>query len=130
VFHNIVIALAPTDTAREAFDQGLELARALRARIHLVSAYDEHADDDTARRHAEGHLESAAAPLRAGGAEVATHALPGDAARALLRVAEDVGADMIVVGNKGAQGARRVLGSIASTVLAHAPCTVTVVHTT
>lgn len=128
MYSNVVIALAPTDTARRAYEEGIDLARALGARLHLVCAFDE--ADDEARRHAEGRLDSAATPLRAAGTPVTTHALPGDPGRALLQVAEEVGADLIVVGNKGTQGARRVLGSVASTVLAHAPCAVTVVHTT
>jgi len=130
MYTNIVIALAPTDTAREAYDQGLELARALGAAVQLVCAFDEADDDGTARRHAESRLEAAAMPLTAAGMTVTTHALPGDPARALVRVAEETGADLIVVGNKGAQGALRVLGSVASTVLAQAPCAVLVVHTT
>jgi nucleotide-binding universal stress UspA family protein len=53
---------------------------------------------------------------------------PGDV---LLGIAEDHGADLVVVGSKGMTGASRfVLGSVANTVSHHAPCDVLVVHTT
>jgi nucleotide-binding universal stress UspA family protein len=130
VYANVVIALAPTQTAREAYDQGVGLARALGANVHLVCAFDDGEGGDITRRHAEGHLESAQSSLHTPGMTFTTHALSGDPAEVLVRVAEDTGADLLVVGNKGAQGARRLLGSVASTVLAKAPCAVMVVHTT
>jgi nucleotide-binding universal stress UspA family protein len=36
---------------------------------------------------------------------------------------------MIIVGNKGMQGARRVLGSVPNKVAHHAPCSVLIVST-
>jgi nucleotide-binding universal stress UspA family protein len=50
---------------------------------------------------------------------------PGDV---LVRLAEQCGADILVVGNKGMQ--RRVLGSVPNTVAHKAPCSVLVVKTT
>jgi nucleotide-binding universal stress UspA family protein len=66
---------------------------------------------------------AAAVPMR-------THALPGEPAEAIVRVAEEVGADLIVVGNKGLHGVRRVLGSVPNTVVHQAPCSVLVLDTT
>ena len=48
---------------------------------------------------------------------------------ALVSVAETVHADLIVVGNRGMQGARRVLGSVPNHVSHHARCDVLVVDT-
>ena len=49
---------------------------------------------------------------------------------ALLEVAEQEGADMIVVGNKGMTGAKRfLLGSVPDKVSHHAPCSVLIVRT-
>lgn len=54
----------------------------------------------------------------------------GDPAEVLLAAAEMHGADLILVGSVGLAGAQRfVLGSVASSVLHHAPCDVLVVHT-
>ena len=49
-------------------------------------------------------LEAAAGPAQEVGVEVETHAREGDPADAILNVAEEVGASVIVVGNKGMTG--------------------------
>lgn len=50
------------------------------------------------------------------------------AAEALIEVAEDTGADLIVVGSRGLNAAERfLLGSVSQKVAQHAPCTVMVV---
>jgi nucleotide-binding universal stress UspA family protein len=46
----------------------------------------------------------------------------------LVRLAEECGADVLVIGNKGMK--RRVLGSVPNTVTHKAPCSVLVVKTT
>lgn len=53
----------------------------------------------------------------------------GDASSVLCDAAADVDASLIVVGNRRVQGARRMLGSIATAVLRHAACDVLVAHT-
>jgi nucleotide-binding universal stress UspA family protein len=60
---------------------------------------------------------------------VTTHAVAGHPATAILSVAETVAADLIVVGNRGMKGTRRVLGSIPNHVSHHAACAVLVVDT-
>jgi nucleotide-binding universal stress UspA family protein len=50
-----------------------------------------------------------------------------DPGEAIVAVAEQVGADLIVVGNKGMH--RRVLGSTPNTVSHRAPCDVLIVQT-
>jgi nucleotide-binding universal stress UspA family protein len=52
----------------------------------------------------------------------------GDPAEVLVRLAEDCGADLLVIGNVGMH--RRVLGSVPNTVTHKAPCSVYVVKTT
>ena len=48
-----------------------------------------------------------------------------------LDVAEEQGAELIVVGNKGMTGAKRfLLGSVPNKVSHHAPCSVLIVRTT
>ena len=51
-------------------------------------------------------------------------------AKAIVSVAEDVGADLILVGNKRMQGAGRVLGSVPNDVAHTAPCAVLIAKTT
>lgn len=54
-------------------------------------------------------------------------AVPADA---ICKVATEVGADLIIVGNKGMKGVRRVLGSVPNSVARQAPCSVLIVATT
>ena len=65
------------------------------------------------------------------GIKVNTHPREGDPADAILDVAEETGADLIVVGNKGMTGAKRfLLGSVPNKVSHHASCGVYIVRTT
>ena len=75
-------------------------------------------------------LDAAAAIPRGRGERVETFARVGDAADAILDVAEEQGSDLIVVGNKGMAGATRFLfGSVPNKVSHHAPCSVLIVRT-
>ena len=59
------------------------------------------------------------------------HSRQGDPADAILDVAEETSADLIVVGNKGMTGAKRfLLGSVPNKVSHHAPCSVLIIRTT
>lgn len=72
---------------------------------------------------------SAADRLRSAGLGVATRLLEGDARRVLVAEAESLAADAIVVGARGQGGAgRTLLGSVATAVVARAPCSVEVVR--
>ena len=65
------------------------------------------------REDVDATLADAADAVRAAGVEVEIFAREGDPADAILDVAEERGADLIVVGNKGMTGARRfLLGSV------------------
>jgi len=134
MFSTVVIGIDPSDTSQRAFRAGVELARALDAQIHLVTAFQDDRPGggviSEQRQHAEHLLDRAASQVHPTGDGVGTHALPDKPADAILQVAGEVGADLIVIGNKGAQGARRVLGSVASAVTSGAPCSVTIVKTT
>ena len=76
---------------------------------------------ETARRDAEA----------AGVTSIETFARVGDAADAILDVAEEQKCDLIVIGNRGMTGATRfLLGSVPNKVSHHAPCSVLIVRTT
>jgi nucleotide-binding universal stress UspA family protein len=84
-----------------------------------------------AREDVSQTLDEAAGRLREAGLEVEIHAREGDPADAILDVAEEEGADLIVVGNKGMTGAKRfLLGSVPNKVSHHAPCSVMIIRTT
>ena len=120
-------------TARLAVDKAGELAKALEARVDVVcvpSALE--AYEWPARISAEQIVAKASDRLRGQGVEVQTHlpkVLQGEAALALVAVAEQEQAQMLVVGNKGMTGIRRLLGSLPNRVSHQARCDVLIVPT-
>jgi nucleotide-binding universal stress UspA family protein len=139
----IVVGTDGSATADAAVDRAAMLAKLTGARVELVSGYREDYSSfavgtgmspvvlaDDAREAASGCLEKAAAKLRSGGLEVETHCMGGDAANALLDVAEATQADLIVIGSKGMRGGRRfLLGSVPNKISHHASCSVMIVRT-
>ena len=83
------------------------------------------------REEVDATLEAAAALAREVSVPVELYARQGDPADAILDVAEEQGADLIVVGNKGMTGAKRfLLGSVPNKISHHAPCSVLIIRTT
>jgi nucleotide-binding universal stress UspA family protein len=74
-------------------------------------------------------LDLEADDLRKGGVSVQVHAQPGSPVPVLLEVATVVTADVIVIGNRGMTGAKRILGSVPNTLSHHAECAVLIVPT-
>jgi len=147
VFTRIVVGTDGSDTAAQAVNQAIELARLTGATLSLVSAYQpapgrrvqaEQAGAPADVQYEIGPredvnivLDAAAADAKGQGIEVQTHPVEGDPADAILNVAEEAKADLIVVGNKGMTGARRyLLGSVPNNVSHHSPCSVLIVRTT
>lgn len=133
MYSNIVVGAHKSDSARRAVNEAIELARALGSHVHLVTAYSNDdgpldGKDSPARMDAQRALD-ALVPL-ASSQKFTTHALPGDPAKAILTVASEVGADLIVVGNKGMKGKGRFLGSVPNDIAHQAPCAVLVVRST
>jgi nucleotide-binding universal stress UspA family protein len=127
MFQHIVVGVANTASSLEAFRQARELAELAGAKLEIVTAFKDDEDDAEARRHAESLVERLAQPRLPSG--VRTHALPGRGADAILMVADEVSADLIVVGNQGMQGVRRVLGSVPNDVAHKAECSVLIINT-
>jgi nucleotide-binding universal stress UspA family protein len=147
VFTRIVVGTDGSETAGEAVRQAVDLAKLTGAELSIVSAYSpiserrvrgtqEEAPADVQyeigpREDVNLVLDAAAAAARNDGVTVHTHAVEGEPAEAILNVAEETKADLIVVGNKGMTGARRfLLGSVPNNVSHHAPCSVIIVRTT
>ena len=127
VYKTIVVGFHKSSSAREAVRHAAGLASAVGADLHLVAAVPEGSGADQARHAAEAALES----YQLGTAKsVQTHAVPGDPAKAICQVATDVGADLVVVGNKGLKESRRSMSSVAGAVSHEAPCAVLIAHTT
>ena len=136
----IAVGTDGSETAARAVATAAEIARRYGARVMLVSAFprsdgtrmDEEPDEaqwstSPAARVRE-MLARAQEDLSATGIDCHVLVDEGDPADVLVRLAEDCGADLLVIGNRGMQ--RRVLGSVPNTVTHKAPCTVLVVKTT
>jgi len=133
MFDRIVVGAAESTAARKAIDAAIDLARVAGAELHFVLAFDPYKDRiDPETRPGSAHANEFLEALATSTADLTTrtHPVAGDPADAILEVARDVDADLIVVGNKGMQGAARVLGSVTNTISHHAPCSVLIVSTT
>jgi nucleotide-binding universal stress UspA family protein len=147
MFKSIVVGTDGSDTASQAVRQAVDLAGSVGAKLELVSAYEpvpaqrlreerKHAPEDlqwaiNPREDVDATLEAAAALARDAGVSVNVYPRQGDPADAILDVAEERDADLIVVGNKGMTGAKRfLLGSVPNKVSHHAPCSVLIIRTT
>jgi len=137
----IVCGVDGSETAAAAARTAAELALALGAHLHLVSAYGKlkaetiEVGSDRMLLSNEQEAETTARQVELdlrrdfAGLDVSSGAAEGQPAEALVSVAGTREASMIVVGNKRTQGIARVLGSIARDVVAHAPCDVHIAHT-
>ncbi|MHB8659371.1 MAG: universal stress protein [Solirubrobacteraceae bacterium] len=148
MFGSILVGTDGSETAKTAVRCAIDLARELGARLLIVSAYEPVSDQRLRDERIEApkdlqwminphadvltQLDEAQADARMAGVDqIQTFARQGDAADAILDVAEEQRSDLIVVGNKGMTGAKRfLLGSVPNKVSHHAPCSVLIVRTT
>ena len=147
MFGSIVVGTDGSATAKEAVRQAIDLAKQVGASLDIVSAYEPVSDqrlreersdvpDDlqwmvNPREDVDATLSEAADVAKEAGVDVETYARQGDPADAILDVAEENKADLIIVGNKGMTGAKRfLLGSVPNKVSHHAPCSVLIIRTT
>ena len=146
MIERIVVGTDGSDTASKAVAQAIALAEKFDAELVVVSAYkptSETRQREAAGVHVPGDLKDAVGPrdevklvlAQAGeqaghsGVKIQPIAFEGDPVSALLDSAEKLRADLIVVGNKGMTGARRMLGSVPNNVSHAAPCSVLIVNT-
>jgi nucleotide-binding universal stress UspA family protein len=146
VFASIVAGTDGSQTAQMALHAAVDLAQLGDGRLHIVSAYEPVAEQRSESIDVPQDVQWTVGPradvlelleqarrtaAQAGLEHVEIFARQGDAADAILDVAEEQAADLIVVGNKGMTGAKRfLLGSVPNKVSQHAPCSVLIVRTT
>jgi nucleotide-binding universal stress UspA family protein len=139
---SIVVGTDGSERAECAVDRAGELARLLGAKIHVVSCYGKTSTGlspaatrgaetgaPQQRTRAQQYVDRAQQRLAPVGVEVETHVWSGEPAEALVQIADEQHAQMIIVGNRGMTGARRVLGSVPNSVSHRAHCDVLIVAT-
>jgi nucleotide-binding universal stress UspA family protein len=138
VISTVAVGTDGSGTASEAVKQAAEFARRFDAKLVLLSAFKEDAPPATGVDETQWAYSTAAqvreilsrteSELNDQGIECTTVVDEGDPADVLVRLADDCGADILVIGNKGME--RRVLGSVPNTITHKAGCSVFVVKTT
>jgi nucleotide-binding universal stress UspA family protein len=135
--------LLATDGSREATlarTTAIDLAESTNSELHVVTVAQGYPSYDVLnplvieqlREQAEDILNEQAAKIEQEGGQVTEkHLRIAERYRAqqIVRVAEDVGSGLIVMGSRGLGGVRRALmGSVSDSVVRHAHCPVLVVR--
>jgi nucleotide-binding universal stress UspA family protein len=142
----IIVGTDGSERAERAVDRAGELGRALGVPVHVVSGYTpgsaglwmaaaggfamaEVHEEGEKRIRAQDYVDRAQQRLANLGVTGESHVWLGEPAEVLVRLADEQGAQMIVVGNRGMPGAQRMLGSVPNSVSHHARCAVLIVPT-
>jgi nucleotide-binding universal stress UspA family protein len=139
----IAVGTDGSDTAAKAVAFAIEMAERYDAQLVIASSYSPVPEDRIAKEQADAPqeiqwsinpMEDVEATLREveenakeRGIKTVSEARQGKPAEVLCEIAEQHGADVLVVGNKGMH--HKILGSVPNTVSHKAPCSVMIVKT-
>jgi nucleotide-binding universal stress UspA family protein len=140
MFDVILVGADDSLTARRAVEAACEICAMSKGTLHIVTAFEQLTMLGGADTHefkvvikeADGRalLQTLSFIAQKHDVQPVLHSAKGDAADVLIAKADEVGADLIVVGNRGMKGVRRVLGSVPNSVAHGANCSVLIVDTT
>src|SRR3954447_10351927 len=127
---SIVVGTDGSKDAELAIDRAAEIAKGTGARVDLVTVVHDptfHEPIASSARMsevdiggvAEGVLARGARRLEEAGVEAQTHSRQGDPAKALIDIADELDADLIIVGARGKSSLERLLLGSVSTKLSH-----------
>jgi nucleotide-binding universal stress UspA family protein len=138
----IVVGTDGSDRAGIAVRQAMAFAKVSGAELHAVNVVhaavtvgfaDSREGQDRVnlmREEAEAIRTRLLSDAEAEGVSLKVHNPGGDAAKAILGTAEDLSADLVVVGNRGMSGAKRfVQGSVPNTIAHNCHCDILIVDT-
>ena len=134
----ILVGMDFSPHSEAALDRAVDFARAFGARIHLlhsyavpvrgVMPYDFTVPDgvwDGIRKAAETKLEEYRQEVVSAGVEASSEVSTELPSEAILAAADEIDADLIVMGTRGHTGLKHVLlGSVAERTIRLAPCSV------
>ncbi len=142
----ILVPVDLTVGSRAIIDYALQIARPFNASIELMHAWEPpqyvapdllvsapgwnpQSLEKTALDAARKELESLLSQMEAPPQSLSQRLEVGEPGAAILRVAEEGGFDLIIMGTHGRRGLPRLLlGSVAQKVIARAPCPVLTLH--
>lgn len=137
-FESLLVPLDFSPHSAVALDHAIEIAAASGGRLHLLHCYPAYVGtatlygvavpesfDQECRDAAMRETERWAQRAEAAGVAVETSVTPVPPPDSIVQKAEEIGADLIVMGSRGLSGLKHVwLGSVAERVLRLAPCPV------
>jgi nucleotide-binding universal stress UspA family protein len=144
MLERIAVGTDGSETAEKAVDFAIDLAEKYGSQLVVASSYRPVGEDRVRKdqedapqdiqwsinptQDVDATLRAAEEKAKKRGLKTTSEAREGDPADVLCEIAEQHGADLLVVGNKGMQ--RRILGSVPNSVSHKAPCSVVIVKTT
>ncbi|MUL45165.1 universal stress protein [Mycobacterium sp. CBMA293] len=143
-YQTVVVGTDGSDSSLRAVERAAHIAAGANAKLVVATAYFPHADDQRAADvlKEEGYQVAGDAPIyailreardraeAAGATQVEEKAVVGAPVDALVDLAENSNADLLVVGNVGLSTiAGRLLGSVPANVARRAKVDVLIVHT-
>ncbi|MGH3558832.1 MAG: universal stress protein [Mycobacterium sp.] len=138
-FQTIVVGTDGSDSSLRAVDRAGQLASRLGAKLIVATAYiptPDHSEGKSYRTSGDARIyamlhDAKARAEAAGASEIEEQAVVGAPADALVKLADEVGADLLVVGNLGLNTmAGRLLGSVPANVARRSKTDVVIVRTT
>jgi nucleotide-binding universal stress UspA family protein len=144
-YQTVVVGTDGSDSSLRAVDRAASIAAGSDAKLIIATAYFPQHDDPRAADllRDEGYKTTGAAPIyailkeaheratAAGAKNVEEKPIVGAPVDALVELAEEVGSDLLVVGNVGLSTITgRILGSVPANVSRRAKTDVLIVHTT
>ena len=144
-YRTVVVGTDGSDSSLRAVDRAGAIAAAANANLIVATAHFPHADDTRAvdSLRDEGYKVTGNAPVysilrdardrakEAGASDIKERAILGAPVEALLDLADEVSADLLVVGSVGLSTVSgRLLGSVPASISRKAKVDVLIVHTT
>jgi nucleotide-binding universal stress UspA family protein len=141
MFRKIVVAVDGSEISQKAFEVALSEAKMWNAALHLIyvvetSRFSSLPMDNTMEviyslleKEGQEIFETSTARAAAEGISLVTHLKDGHAGTEIIALAEELQADLIVIGSRGKSGIDRLLlGSVSTHVVQDSKCTTMVVR--
>ncbi|WP_298667698.1 universal stress protein [uncultured Methanofollis sp.] len=141
MFQKIVVAVDGSEISQKAFEVALSEAKMWNAALHLIyvvetSRFSSLPMDNTMEviyslleKEGRDIFEKSTARAAAEGISLVTHLKDGHAGTEVLALADELQADLIVIGSRGKSGIDRLLlGSVSAHVVQDSRCTTMVVR--
>lgn len=150
MYTTIIVGTDLSESAQRAVEKAADIAASCDAKVHVVIAFKPtfgamasssveamafggdalQEAEATITKDLEESVGRIVGVLQKGGVSATGYAVPGDPAEVMLSMAEQLNADLIVVGSRGMGSAKRfLLGNVPNRISHHAPCDVLIVQT-